>query len=59
MGATGLAASDAPPVLQEAVHAQVGEQRAADALNTKGNFRFERSITGWRSGSVLDLRRKE
>jgi hypothetical protein len=59
MGAIGLAASGAPPVLQEAVDVQVGEQRADDALNAKGNFRFERSITGWRSGSVLDLRRKE
>ena len=59
MSAIGLAASGVPPVLQEAVHVQVGEQRADDALNAKGNFRFERSITGWRSGSVLDLRRKE
>ena len=28
------------------------------ALNAKDNFRFERTIVGWRSGDVLDLRRK-
>jgi hypothetical protein len=28
------------------------------ALNAKGNFRFEREIRHWRSGNVLDLRRK-
>ncbi len=28
------------------------------ALNAKDNFRFERMIVGWRSGDVLDLRRK-
>jgi RNA-directed DNA polymerase len=29
------------------------------SLNAKGNFRFERTIVDWRSGFVLDLRRKE
>ena len=28
------------------------------SLNAKGNFRFERTILDWRSGFVLDLRRK-
>ena len=28
------------------------------ALNAKDNFRFERTIVEWRSGNVLDLRRK-
>ena len=28
------------------------------SLNAKGNFRFERTIVDWRSGFVLDLRRK-
>jgi hypothetical protein len=36
----------------------VAEQRRDDALNAKDNFRFERVVTGWRRGSVLDLRRK-
>jgi hypothetical protein len=38
--------------------ARVGERGRDYALNTKGNFCFERSIEGWRSHSVLDLRRK-
>jgi hypothetical protein len=46
-------------VPEEAVHVAVGEQWADDALNTKGNFRFEREIRHWRSANVLDLRRKE
>jgi hypothetical protein len=29
-----------------------------DALNAKGNFRFERELRQWRSGYVLDLRLK-
>ncbi len=29
------------------------------SLNAKGNFRFERIVVDWRSGFVLDLRRKE
>jgi len=29
-----------------------------DALNAKGNFRFERIVAGWRAGSVVDSRRK-
>jgi hypothetical protein len=41
-----------------AVERDVGEQGRDHALNTKGNFCFERSIQGWRSHSVLDLRRK-
>jgi hypothetical protein len=45
-------------VLQESVHVDVGEQRARHSLNAKGNFRFERTIVDWRSGFVLDLRRK-
>src|SRR5947208_11052191 len=33
-------------------------RRPAHSLNAKGNFRFERTIVDWRSGFVLDLRRK-
>jgi len=36
----------------------VRQQRADDALNAKDNFRFERTISGWRGGCVVDLRRK-
>jgi hypothetical protein len=37
----------------------VRPKRAGHSLNAKGNFRFERTIVDWRSGFVLDLRRKE
>jgi hypothetical protein len=41
------------------VQEQVRQERADHSLNAKGNFRFERTIVDWRSGFVLDLRRKE
>ena len=37
---------------------QIRQERRDYALNAKDNFRFERTIVGWRSGDVLDLRRK-
>jgi hypothetical protein len=40
------------------VQEQIGQDGTADALNAKDNFRFERTITGWRDGRVVDLRRK-
>jgi hypothetical protein len=53
-----LAASLLAPVPEEAVHVAIGQQRADDALNAKGNFRFEREVRQWRRGPMLDLRRK-
>jgi hypothetical protein len=47
------------PQIEDIVQVDVGQQRRDDALNAKGNFRFEREIRHWRSGNVLDLRRKE
>ena len=47
------------PLVERIVQEQIGQQRTYDALNAKGNFRFEREIRQWRSGNVLDLRRKE
>ncbi len=47
------------PKIKRIVLKQVGQQRRHDALNAKDNFRFEREIRQWRSGNVLDLRRKE
>jgi hypothetical protein len=38
---------------------EIREQGGEHSLNAKGNFRFERTIVDWRSGFVLDLRRKE
>ena len=45
--------------LIQIIQQQIGEQRRQHSLNAKGNFRFERTIVDWRSGFVLDLRRKE
>ena len=37
-----------------------GPRKAVQSLpERKGNFRFERIVVDWRSGFVLDLRRKE
>ena len=35
-----------------------GTRLGGHSLNAKGNFRVERTIVDWRSGFVLDLRRK-
>jgi len=41
------------------MHEQIRENRAADALNAKDNFRFERKIWDWKRGlSLVDMRRK-
>ena len=53
-----LTAAAASPMLEKALHVDVGKQRTHYSLNAKGNFRFEREIGGWRGGSVVDLRRK-
>src|SRR5271165_6572616 len=36
----------------------VGKHWRKDALNAKGNFRFERELRRWRSEPALDMRRK-
>jgi hypothetical protein len=45
-------------MLQEPVHVDDGKQWAHGSPNAKGNFRFERTISGWRGRCLLDLRRK-
>ena len=58
--ARGLAPSPAfGPEVEDVMKIYVREQRRKHSLNAKGNFRFERTIVDWRSGFVLDLRRKE
>ena len=37
---------------------EIRQEGADGSLNAKDNFRFERVITGWRNGAVVDLRRK-
>jgi hypothetical protein len=46
------------PHVERVVQEQVRQERADGSLNAKGNFFFERTILDWRSGFVLDLRRK-
>ena len=46
------------PDIERIMHKEIGQDRANYALNAKDNFRFERTIVEWRSGNVLDLRRK-
>jgi hypothetical protein len=45
-------------LLVEIVKHEVAQEGREGSLNAKGNFRFERTILDWRSGFVLDLRRK-
>jgi hypothetical protein len=37
---------------------EVTERRRYHSPNAKGNFQFERVVTGWRGTSVLDFRLK-
>lgn len=37
---------------------QIGQDRRNRSLNAKDNFRFERTIMGWRERRMVDLRRK-
>jgi hypothetical protein len=37
---------------------QVGQYWADGSPNAKDNFRFDRTILGWRGRCLLDLRRK-
>jgi hypothetical protein len=46
------------PEVEYVVKVEVRQERAADAPYAKGNFQFERLITGWRDRPALDLRRK-
>jgi hypothetical protein len=47
------------PEIEDLVQVDVRRQGRGHSLNAKGNFCFERTIVDWRSGFVLDLRRKE
>ena len=58
-GVTDKAMTAPLQFLVQYVQHQVRQQRRDHSLNAKGNFRFERTIVDWRSGFVLDLRRKE
>ena len=44
--------------LVQFVEYQIAQQRGEYSPNAKGNFQFDRVITGWRNRPVLDLRHK-
>ena len=46
------------PVVEREVQEDIGQERARYSLNAKGNFQFDRVITGWRDRPVLDWRLK-
>ena len=46
------------PEIVDVVKVDIRKQRRNDALNAKGNFRFERQIVKWRDRPLVDLRRK-
>jgi hypothetical protein len=47
-----------PALHRGCVKGRVAAHDRDHSLNAKDNFRFERTITGWRDGRVVDLRRK-
>jgi hypothetical protein len=47
------------PNVVNVVKVNVGEERRKLSTYAKGNFQFERVVTGWRMGPVLDLRLKK
>jgi hypothetical protein len=47
------------PEIKGIVHKEIGQDGADHSPYAKGNFQFERVVTGWRGSSpVLDLRLK-
>jgi hypothetical protein len=47
------------PRQQKAPEVEVGEERRCHSPYAKGNFQFERVVTGWRATPILDLRLKK
>jgi hypothetical protein len=41
------------------VEVDVSQERRCHSPYAKGNFQFDRLVTGWRSRVVLDLRRRK
>ena len=56
MQLTALHAETEVPIKQVQVH--VRQQRGNHSPYAKGNFQFERVVTGWRATRLLDLRLK-
>jgi hypothetical protein len=48
----------AHPEVERIMQEEIRQEGVDGSLNAKDNFRFDRVITGWRDGAVVDLRRK-
>ena len=46
------------PPIEDIMQKQISQHWRGHSPNAKGNFRFERVVTGWRGATLLDLRRK-
>jgi hypothetical protein len=46
------------PKVESIVQEEIGKHWAYHSPNAKGNFQFERIMTGWRGARTLDLRHK-
>jgi hypothetical protein len=46
------------PAVERIMHEQIHQDRTDYSPNAKGNFQFERVVTGWRNTPILDLRLK-
>ena len=49
----------AHPQVERIVQKEIGQEGANDALNAKGNFRFERELRQWRSGRDQPMPRSQ
>jgi hypothetical protein len=58
---SGFGAMMNPPLIAlfDCREGNVRQKRRDHSTYAKGNFRFERVVTGWRTQTVLDLRLKE
>ena len=48
-----------PVIARAQCHREVAPAMRSYSMNAKGNFRFDRVISGWRNRPVLDLRLKK
>jgi hypothetical protein len=46
------------PPIERIIEKEIRQQGGNSSTYAKGNFQFERVVTGWRTQSVLDLRLK-
>ena len=47
------------PYIKRIMKEEIGKERTNDTPYAKGNFQFERVVTGWRASAVFDVRLKK